>query len=79
MATKLDKNPKQYSTAGSQTEYHFRDLDSVTQYNVTVQGLQQNTKLWFISSNFATTDKGIIYCLNHFFSAKKFFRELNLL
>uniref|UniRef100_A0A158P9A7 Fibronectin type III domain protein n=1 Tax=Angiostrongylus cantonensis TaxID=6313 RepID=A0A158P9A7_ANGCA len=36
--------------------YYFRQLNSVTQYNVTVQGLSANNKLWFISSVFATTD-----------------------
>ncbi|KJH44141.1 fibronectin type III domain protein [Dictyocaulus viviparus] len=56
VASELDENPKQFSTPGSQTDYHFRQLNSVTQYNVTVQGLSEGNKLWFISSVFATTD-----------------------
>lgn len=56
VASKLDQNPKKFSTPGSQTTYHFKDLDSVVHYNVTVQGLSQNKKLWFISGIFATTD-----------------------
>uniref|UniRef100_A0A1I7XS60 Fibronectin type-III domain-containing protein n=1 Tax=Heterorhabditis bacteriophora TaxID=37862 RepID=A0A1I7XS60_HETBA len=34
----------------------YRDLNPVTQYNVTVQGLSEKSHLWFISSVFATTD-----------------------
>uniref|UniRef100_A0A0N4YQ20 Fibronectin type III domain protein n=1 Tax=Nippostrongylus brasiliensis TaxID=27835 RepID=A0A0N4YQ20_NIPBR len=56
VASELDQNPKDFTTPGSQTDYHFRQLDSVTQYNVTVQGLSGSNKLWFISSVFATTD-----------------------
>ncbi|KIH52134.1 fibronectin type III domain protein, partial [Ancylostoma duodenale] len=56
VATELDQYPKEYTTPGSQTDYHFRQLNSVTQYNVTVQGLSGGNKLWFISSVFATTD-----------------------
>lgn len=58
MASDLDKNPKTYSTPGSQTDYHFRGLNPVTLYNVTVHGLSAGKKLWFISSNFFTTDLG---------------------
>uniref|UniRef100_A0A7I5E8R5 Fibronectin type III domain protein n=2 Tax=Haemonchus contortus TaxID=6289 RepID=A0A7I5E8R5_HAECO len=56
VASELDQNPREYTTPGSQTDYHFRQLNSVTQYNVTVQGLSGSNKLWFISSVFATTD-----------------------
>ncbi|KHJ91085.1 fibronectin type III domain protein [Oesophagostomum dentatum] len=56
VASELDQHPKEFTTPGSQTDYHFRQLDSVTQYNVTVQGLSGGNKLWFISSVFATTD-----------------------
>uniref|UniRef100_A0A915DKV5 Fibronectin type-III domain-containing protein n=1 Tax=Ditylenchus dipsaci TaxID=166011 RepID=A0A915DKV5_9BILA len=61
VASQLDKNPRQFTTPGSQTEYHFRQLEPVTSYNVTVHGLSQNSKLWFISSVFSTTDKTLGY------------------
>ncbi|CAB3401714.1 unnamed protein product [Caenorhabditis bovis] len=56
VATELDQNPKKFEVSGHTTDYHFRDLDSVTQYNVTVQGKSEGNRLWFISSVFATTD-----------------------
>ncbi|CAI4231782.1 unnamed protein product [Auanema sp. JU1783] len=56
VASVLDQNPKKYETPGRVYEYHFRGLEPVTQYNVTVHGLDENSKLWFISAVFATTD-----------------------
>ncbi|CAJ0598951.1 unnamed protein product [Cylicocyclus nassatus] len=56
VASDIDQNPKMFTAPGSQTDYHFRQLEPVTQYNVTVQGLSGGNKLWFISSVFATTD-----------------------
>uniref|UniRef100_A0A8R1HV11 Fibronectin type-III domain-containing protein n=1 Tax=Caenorhabditis japonica TaxID=281687 RepID=A0A8R1HV11_CAEJA len=56
VATVLDQNPKKFDVEAQTTDYHFRHLDSVTQYNVTVQGTSEGNKLWFISSVFATTD-----------------------
>ncbi|ULU01581.1 hypothetical protein L3Y34_001716 [Caenorhabditis briggsae] len=56
VASVLDQNPKKFDVSGHTTDYHFRNLDSVTQYNVTVQGTSEGNKLWFISSVFSTTD-----------------------
>lgn len=64
IASKLDQNPKKFSTPGSQTTYYFKELDAAVHYNVTVQGLSQNKKLWFISGIFATTDISKFYKLN---------------
>uniref|UniRef100_A0AC35FY35 Fibronectin type-III domain-containing protein n=1 Tax=Panagrolaimus sp. PS1159 TaxID=55785 RepID=A0AC35FY35_9BILA len=47
-----------HEAPGRQTDYHFRSLNPVTQYNVTVQGLESGKKLWFISGVFSTTDRG---------------------
>uniref|UniRef100_A0A914BWZ1 Fibronectin type-III domain-containing protein n=1 Tax=Acrobeloides nanus TaxID=290746 RepID=A0A914BWZ1_9BILA len=59
VATELDQNPRRHETPGSQTEYHFQGLKPVTPYNITVQGLSEGTKLWFISAVFPTTDFAI--------------------
>ncbi|CAI5445350.1 unnamed protein product [Caenorhabditis angaria] len=56
VASSLDQNPKKFDTPGSVTEFHFRDLNSVTQYNITVHGHKEGKPLWFISSVFSTTD-----------------------
>uniref|UniRef100_A0A7E4VM27 Fibronectin type III domain protein n=1 Tax=Panagrellus redivivus TaxID=6233 RepID=A0A7E4VM27_PANRE len=56
VASEHDKNPKKSDVNGRQTDYHFKTLNPVTQYNVTVQGLEAGKKLWFISGVFATTD-----------------------
>ena len=61
VASELDQNPKKFSVPASELEYHFRELSPVTQYNVTVQGLQEGKRLWFISNIFPTTDIGIIF------------------
>jgi hypothetical protein len=58
VASELDQNPKKFSVPASELEYHFRELSPVTQYNVTVQGLQEGKRLWFISNIFPTTDIG---------------------
>ncbi|KAI6201513.1 hypothetical protein M3Y96_00850200 [Aphelenchoides besseyi] len=51
------ENARSYSTPGSQTEYHFRNLQPNTLYNVTVRGWNNKTPVWLISGNFATTIK----------------------
>uniref|UniRef100_A0A914QG08 Fibronectin type-III domain-containing protein n=1 Tax=Panagrolaimus davidi TaxID=227884 RepID=A0A914QG08_9BILA len=58
VASEHDKNPRKHEAPGRQTDYHFRSLNPVTQYNVTVQGLESGKKLWFISGVFSTTDRG---------------------
>jgi len=54
---RADQQPRKYSTQASKTDYHFKGLQPLSNYNVSVQGLAQDKKLWFISGNFATTDK----------------------
>ncbi|VDN36296.1 unnamed protein product, partial [Gongylonema pulchrum] len=39
MASVMDKHPKQYAVRGEQTDFHFRGLEPVTHYNITVQGV----------------------------------------
>ena len=56
VATSLDQQPRRFETPGSQTEYHFKGLEPVTLYNVSVRGLQTGKSLWAISGNFPTTD-----------------------
>uniref|UniRef100_A0A915B8J5 Fibronectin type-III domain-containing protein n=1 Tax=Parascaris univalens TaxID=6257 RepID=A0A915B8J5_PARUN len=56
VASALDQHPHEFRTPGSQNDYHFHGLDPVTHYNITVQGLSQGKRLWFISEVFATTD-----------------------
>uniref|UniRef100_A0AC34QKY1 Fibronectin type-III domain-containing protein n=1 Tax=Panagrolaimus sp. JU765 TaxID=591449 RepID=A0AC34QKY1_9BILA len=56
VATDLDQNPRKYETSGRQTDYHFKGLQQVTQYNVTVQGKEGAKRLWFISGVFSTTE-----------------------
>ncbi|GMS87185.1 hypothetical protein PENTCL1PPCAC_9360, partial [Pristionchus entomophagus] len=56
VASQLDENPSEHGTPGAQTDYHFRGLQPVTQYNVTVEGTSAGSKLWFISNVFSTTD-----------------------
>uniref|UniRef100_A0A913IDA2 Fibronectin type-III domain-containing protein n=1 Tax=Strongyloides stercoralis TaxID=6248 RepID=A0A913IDA2_STRER len=58
VASALDQSPKKNSVGGNQREFHFKGLKSVTVYNVTVQGLSDDKKLWFISGTFPTTDIG---------------------
>ncbi|CAJ0579194.1 unnamed protein product, partial [Mesorhabditis spiculigera] len=58
VASELDENPTKYTVNGRQTDYHFRSLDKVTLYNLTVQGRDSDRKLWFISGVFSTTDFG---------------------
>ncbi|CAJ0941669.1 unnamed protein product, partial [Mesorhabditis belari] len=58
VASVLDENPQMFSTSGRQTDYHFRNLDRVTHYNVTVKGQAGGQNLWFISGVFPTTDFG---------------------
>uniref|UniRef100_A0AC35UE32 Protein-tyrosine-phosphatase n=1 Tax=Rhabditophanes sp. KR3021 TaxID=114890 RepID=A0AC35UE32_9BILA len=58
VASSLDTNPKKHSASGTQREFHFRNLNAVTSYNVTVHGLSEDKKLWFISGTFLTTDYG---------------------
>ncbi|CAD6188040.1 unnamed protein product [Caenorhabditis auriculariae] len=50
-------NPTERLTLDQLVPYtQYQQLDSVTQYNVTVQGLSDSNRLWFISSVFSTTD-----------------------
>nr|CAD2156885.1 unnamed protein product [Meloidogyne enterolobii] len=56
MAAPLE-TAKRYDTPGSQTDYHFKGLNPITLYNITVRGLQDNKSKWTISGTFATTDK----------------------
>ncbi|GMT18237.1 hypothetical protein PFISCL1PPCAC_9534, partial [Pristionchus fissidentatus] len=56
VASQLDEHPNEHGTPGTQTDYHFRGLQPVTQYNVTVEGTSGGSKLWFISNVFSTTD-----------------------
>uniref|UniRef100_A0A914W0E7 Fibronectin type-III domain-containing protein n=1 Tax=Plectus sambesii TaxID=2011161 RepID=A0A914W0E7_9BILA len=62
VAHEIDQSPKEYSVAGTVTDYHFRNLEPTTPYNVTIQGLTGDNKLWFISGVFDTTDivKGLL-------------------
>uniref|UniRef100_A0A914HBE2 Fibronectin type-III domain-containing protein n=1 Tax=Globodera rostochiensis TaxID=31243 RepID=A0A914HBE2_GLORO len=49
--------PQRHEVPDSQTDFHFKGLQPVTLYNVTVHGLaQQDKSLWRISDNFPTTD-----------------------
>lgn len=56
VAHEIDQSPKEYTVTGSVTDYHFRNLEPTTPYNITVQGLKGDHKLWFISGVFPTTD-----------------------
>lgn len=60
VAHEIDQNPKEFSVRGDVIDYHFRGLEPTTPYNVTVQGLKGDTKLWFITSVFDTTDIGAL-------------------
>ncbi|KAI6240848.1 hypothetical protein M3Y99_00392200 [Aphelenchoides fujianensis] len=55
--SRLNENARAYSTPGTQTDYHFRNLEPNTLYNVTVRGTAGGKPVWLISENFATTLK----------------------
>ncbi|MCP9258787.1 hypothetical protein DINM_001788 [Dirofilaria immitis] len=54
----VDKQPKQFTVRGEQNDYHFRGLEPATYYNITVQGLSEGKRMWFITEVFSTTDYG---------------------
>lgn len=59
VATDLDQPVNEQTVGADTTDMHFRSLESVTKYNITVHGLTADKKfLWFISGVFDTTDKG---------------------
>lgn len=52
----VEQQPQQDETPPLQRDYHFKKLTPLTRYNVSVQGISQDTRLWFISNVFSTTD-----------------------
>uniref|UniRef100_A0A915Q6K3 Fibronectin type-III domain-containing protein n=1 Tax=Setaria digitata TaxID=48799 RepID=A0A915Q6K3_9BILA len=58
LASSLDKHPKQFTVRGEQNDYHFHDLEPITHYNITIQGLSEGKRMWFITEVFSTTDYG---------------------
>ncbi|EJD74869.1 hypothetical protein LOAG_17881 [Loa loa] len=58
LASSLDKHPKQFTVRGEQNSYHFRGLEPATHYNITIQGLSEGKRMWFITEVFSTTDYG---------------------
>lgn len=54
----LDQHPKQFTVDGEQNDYHFRDLEPATHYNITVEGVSEGKRMWFITEVFPTTDYG---------------------
>jgi hypothetical protein len=55
----MDQSLKEYKVTSNITNYHFHTLELTTPYNVTIQGLTGDNKLWFISGVFNTTDIGM--------------------
>lgn len=49
--------PKKFTTASSQTDYHFKDLEASTYYNVTVLGKTGPKTIWTIHDTYSTTEK----------------------
>ncbi|VDN93409.1 unnamed protein product [Brugia pahangi] len=58
LASSFDKHPKQFTVRGEQNDYHFRGLEPATHYNITIQGLSESKRMWFITEVFSTTDYG---------------------
>lgn len=47
---------QRHEVPASQLDFHFKGLQPVTQYNVTVHGMGTGKRLWPISNVFSTTD-----------------------
>ncbi|CAG9530835.1 unnamed protein product [Cercopithifilaria johnstoni] len=58
LASSSDEHPKQFTVHGGQNDYHFHGLEPATHYNITVQGLSEGKRMWFITEVFPTTDYG---------------------
>ncbi|VDN03313.1 unnamed protein product [Thelazia callipaeda] len=52
------EHPRQFLVHSGQNDFHFRNLESASHYNITVQGLSQGKRIWHISEVFSTTDYG---------------------
>ncbi|CDW52276.1 protein sidekick [Trichuris trichiura] len=50
---------------GTESSYHFRNLDPNTMYNVTVKGLARGRTVWLISRVFQTISKSLLYVLRY--------------